>query len=111
MEYDNNWFIEKSSLIHGDKYDYSLVDYRNSKTKVKIICPIHGEFEQMPDKHLKKRGCPHCGGTTKLTIGNFINNCCVEFDGLQHFEPILYFGGEKEFIKRKNNDKIKQIFV
>ena len=35
MEYDNNWFIEKSKLIHGDKYDYSLVDYKNFE-KLKI---------------------------------------------------------------------------
>lgn len=37
-------FIEKSKKIHGDKYDYSKVDYKNSKTGVKIICPIHGDF-------------------------------------------------------------------
>ena len=37
-------FIEKAKLVHGDKYDYSKVDYVNSQTKVCIICPIHGEF-------------------------------------------------------------------
>jgi hypothetical protein len=54
-------FIKKSKLIHGDKYDYSLVDYVNNYTKVKIICSIHGEFEQSPNKHLDaKHGCHIC---------------------------------------------------
>lgn len=73
MIYDNIWFINKATDIHGDKYDYSLVNYVNSKTKIKIICSIHGEFEQTPDKHIyRKQGCPHCGGTKKLTIDEFI---------------------------------------
>jgi len=54
-------FIDKAKLIHGDKYDYSLVDYVKSKTKVKIICPIHGIFEQRPNDHLCNYGCVECG--------------------------------------------------
>ena len=53
-------FIEKSKKVHGDVYDYSLVDYKNNRTKVKIICPKHGLFTQTPNKHLLKRGCPVC---------------------------------------------------
>jgi len=52
-------FIDESKKIHGDKYDYSLVDYKNNKTKVKIICPLHGVFEQLPISH-KKCGCKKC---------------------------------------------------
>ena len=54
-------FVKKAQGVHGDKYDYSQVNYVNSKTKVKIICPIHGEFEQAPEKHWLGRGCPFCG--------------------------------------------------
>lgn len=53
-------FIEKAKKIHGDKYDYSLVDYKHSQKKIKIICPEHGIFEQTPNNHLKGEGCPHC---------------------------------------------------
>lgn len=53
-------FIEDAKKTHGDKYDYSLVDYKNSKTKVKIICPRHGEFLQIPSSHIKRQGCPMC---------------------------------------------------
>lgn len=53
-------FIEKSRKIHGDKYDYSKVEYVNTKTKVCIICPEHGEFWQTPNNHLHGCGCPMC---------------------------------------------------
>jgi rubrerythrin len=66
-------FIEKAKNIHGDKYDYSLVDYKNSKTKVKIICKKCGNiFEQMPDKHLKRNGCPNCSKYKKTNTAFFI---------------------------------------
>ena len=54
-------FLEKAKEIHGDKYDYSNVEYVNNRTKVCIICPEHGEFWQMPDNHLHGCGCPKCG--------------------------------------------------
>ena len=53
-------FIEKAKKIHGDKYDYSKVDYKNYSTKVCIICPEHGEFWQIPNNHLFGAGCPTC---------------------------------------------------
>lgn len=53
-------FIKKSKNIHGDKYDYSLVDYKTNTDRVKIICNIHGEFEQRPVEHLRGCNCPKC---------------------------------------------------
>lgn len=47
-------FINKSKNIHGDIYDYSLVEYVNSKTEVKIICKEHGVFEISPNRHTSK---------------------------------------------------------
>lgn len=67
-------FINECNKIHNNKYDYSLVDYKNTKTKIKIICPIdnHGTFEQSASHHIhKKQGCPKCKLITikeKLTI-------------------------------------------
>lgn len=61
-------FIKKAKEIHGDKYDYSKVEYVNTQTKVCIICPEHGEFWQKPNKHLSaKQGCPKCAGVCKTT--------------------------------------------
>lgn len=53
-------FIKKAILVHGDKYDYSKVIYINSKSKVCIICPEHGEFYITPNSHLRGSGCPRC---------------------------------------------------
>ena len=66
-------FIAKCSLKHGDKYDYSLVNYINLKTKIKIICPEHGEFEQRPDVHLKGVGCKKCYFKNKIDTVNLCN--------------------------------------
>lgn len=53
-------FIAKAKMVHGDKYDYSKVNYINCSTKVCIICPEHGEFWQIPNAHLRGVGCPIC---------------------------------------------------
>lgn len=54
-------FIRKSIEVHGDRYDYSKVSYINSRSKVTIICPEHGEFEQRPSHHIHyANGCPAC---------------------------------------------------
>lgn len=53
-------FIQRSKIFHGDRYDYSKVDFINTKTKVCIVCPKHGEFWQIPETHMKGTGCPKC---------------------------------------------------
>jgi len=65
-------FIKESKIIHENKYDYSLVEYVGSESKVKIICPIHGIFEQTPRGHLYKYGCSKCAKNVKMTIADFI---------------------------------------
>lgn len=57
---DKEEFIRRAREIHGDKYDYSKVDYKNNYTKVVITCPEHGDFEQLPHSHLQGNGCPKC---------------------------------------------------
>jgi len=66
-------FIIKAIKIHGNKYDYSKVEYINLCTKITIICDSHGEFEQIPNNHLKG-GCKKCSFKLKTnTLINFIN--------------------------------------
>lgn len=65
-------FIEKAKSVHGDKYDYSKVEYKNNNTKVCIICPKHGEFWQTPESHLQGCGCPDCVGLKKWDTEKFI---------------------------------------
>lgn len=54
-------WINKAIAIHGNYYDYSKAEYIDSKTKICIICPEHGEFWQLPNNHLRTFGCPKCG--------------------------------------------------
>jgi len=69
----NIFFIQMSKKIHGDKYDYSLVEYKNNKTKVKIICKEHGMFEQTPNNHISKnQGCSMCSNNYNYTTKQFI---------------------------------------
>lgn len=53
-------FINRAQLIHNNKYQYKNTKYTNAKTKVFITCPIHGDFLQSPDSHLRGKGCPEC---------------------------------------------------
>ena len=52
--------IQKSKEVHGDRYDYSKVDYQGSKQKIVIICKTHGEFLQSPSNHYRGGNCPEC---------------------------------------------------
>lgn len=51
-------FKAEAEAKYNYKYDYSKVEYVNAKTKVVIVCPVHGEFEQKPDNHLREGGLP-----------------------------------------------------
>lgn len=75
----NEEFIKQAKEIHGDKYDYSKVDYRGNKSKVILICPKHGEFAVTPNKHISRGdGCPKCadeqnGINKRLSVETFID--------------------------------------
>lgn len=70
-------FIARAKEIHGNKYDYSKVEYINPQTKICVICTEHGEFWQVPYAHLNGNGCPVCGRLElrkkfQLTTNEFI---------------------------------------
>ena len=135
-------FIKRANEIHKEKYDYSKVDYLGADTKVCIICPEHGEFWQTPHNHISgKQGCPECNTSKNSKIVQKIETILKEFNiqyikektfdwlknkshmyldfflpdynvgiechGLQHFEPVEYFGGKIEYDRRYEMDKLK----
>lgn len=53
-------FIQKANVVHKNKYDYSKSDYIDARTKISIVCPIHGEFVKKPNNHFSGQGCPEC---------------------------------------------------
>ena len=133
------YIIEKSNIVHNYEYDYSLSEYVNNRTNIKIICKEHGIFEQLPDNHInKKYGCPCCNESKgekeiyKYLDKNNIEyirqkkfkdcknkkslpfdfylpeyNICIEYNGIQHYEHVGYFGCKEKFEYQLNNDRIK----
>lgn len=129
-------FINKSKSIHNNKYNYSEFKYVNNRTKSTIICPKHGKFLQTPHNHLSGYGCPICNqskleneimGLLKENNIEFIqqyrpkwlngqsldfylpnNNIAIECQGIQHFRPIEFFGGETEYKNQVNRDLTKK---
>ncbi len=96
-------FITKAKFIHGDKYIYSLSLYTTSKDKIKIICPIHGEFEQTPNAHLSHKGCVECGienrsNSKTKTNDKFINEAKL-VHGDKYDYSLLIYKTEKTKVK------------
>ena len=70
---DKNEILNRFITVHGDRYDYSQVDFKNVNTKVKILCKDHGVFEQTPKSHyLLENGCPSCVKNCKNTTEQWI---------------------------------------
>ena len=97
---DKNTFIERAKKVHGNKYDYSKVNYVGNKVKVCIICPIHGEFWQRPNDHLNGHGCYKCNchNHTK-DFNNF-----VKLANKTHSEKYEYV--EETYVNRQTKTKI-----
>lgn len=134
--YTNDEYISELKRIHGDKYDYSLVDYKGPNKKVKLICPIHGEFYREPIRLINKehRGCPYCRESflenevrkyLQINNINFISQytinkkrldfylidykCGIECQGRQHFFlNSIYNSNIKTIEELYNYDKSKQ---
>jgi hypothetical protein len=92
MVRDTISFINRSSEIHGDKYDYSLVDYKGTTIDVKIICFQHGLFEQKPREHLRGGGCRKCYESRRLRVNKIVDGkrkCskCKKYFELSYFYP------------------------
>jgi len=101
-------FILKAENIHKNKYDYSKVNYINAKTKIKITCFIHGEFEQQPTNHLSGNGCPKCAGKNKTTE-EFINEAKLIHGGKYDYSLIDYKNSlDKLIIKCELHGVFKQ---
>jgi len=84
-------FIERSKLVHGDKYDYSCVDYRNNGTKVCLLRPSHGEFFQIPKDHIRGIGCAKCKSSKgEKAIRDFLELKKINFTEQKEFEDCKY---------------------
>ena len=95
------YYIQRANQIHNNKYDYSEFKYINNSSKSKIICPIHGMYEQTLNSHIdQKQGCPFCGyeliGHTKT---KFQDSCTRNNNSLGIFYIIKCFDENEQFYK------------
>jgi very-short-patch-repair endonuclease len=111
LVYDKSSFIEKAQEIHGDKYDYSKVEYINSQTKVIITCKEHGDFEQVPSSHLQGCGCKMCGILLTIekqtcSIQEFINKAKQIHGDKYDYSNVIYKGANEKvtIICKKHGD-------
>jgi len=84
-------FIEKAKKVHGELYDYSLVEYENNGTKIKIVCKIHGVFTQTPNRHLSGTRCPTCSESKGETfIADYLIKKQIKFEQQKRFPDCKY---------------------
>ncbi len=93
-------FIEKSIERHGCKYDYSQVEYIDSKVKVQIECYKHGSFFQLPWNHAGGQNCPGCAVETRH---GFSRDRLIRYCEFKNAKPSLYLvcmeGNNEKFLK------------
>ena len=95
-------FIEKAKKIHGNKYDYTQVNYINTKTPILIFCKeCNDSFKQCPGNHLCGQGCPKCGiiyqhEKQKLTLDTFINRAKKIHENKYDYSQVIYIGMHKK---------------
>lgn len=83
-------FIKKALFVHGDTYDYSLVEYTKSNKKVKIICLHHGVFEQRAGGHIQGKGCPICNKPIQKTTDSFIAEAKLVHGDKYDYSKVVY---------------------
>ena len=83
-------FVERSKFIHNNRYDYSLVDYKGTQVKIKIICPEHGIWEQKAGGHLSGKGCRTCSGSKKLTMKDFLRRATDVHENKYDYSLVNY---------------------
>ena len=83
-------FIKKAKKIHGNKYNYSYVNYINSRTDIIITCSIHGNFNQKPNWHLNGYGCKKCSKSYNLTESEFIQRAKLAHNNKYGYSKTIY---------------------
>ena len=89
-------FINRANERHESKYDYSLVNYVNSKSKVKILCQEHGIFEQKPNAHIQGKGCIMCSGIKLMTTEQFIIYSNIKHKNKYDYSLSNYINGRSK---------------
>ncbi|WP_227430425.1 DUF723 domain-containing protein [Psychrobacter sp. I-STPA6b] len=96
--YSTEQIVERFKSVHGNKYDYSLVDYQGSDCHVSIICKKHGVFKQRADLHLGGSNCPKCAKRHKPTTEEFILDCSKTHGKKFNYSKTCYKNSRNQII-------------
>lgn len=88
--------IDEFKKVHGNNYDYSNVNYINSRIKINIICKIHGVFYQNSNKHLSGQGCSKCYGNKKHSRLSFIKKAKEVHGDKYDYSRVNYISIQKK---------------
>lgn len=94
-------FIKKAKLIHGNKYNYDGIEYKNNNSNIKINCQIHGDFYQTPGNHTHKtnpQGCPECAGRTNWTQEKFIKKAKEIHNSKYNYDKVNFINTVQKVI-------------
>lgn len=106
---NTNEFISKAKTVHGDNYIYDNVIYDGNKSKVEIICPIHGSWLITPANHLSGYGCNKCGGSFPSNTEDFIKRCINVHGDKYDYSKVCYKNNKTPiFIICKLHGEFKQ---
>lgn len=83
-------FIKRATEVHNNKYSYENVIYINTKEKVSITCPEHGDFEQSPGHHLNGFGCAKCSGKHNYTTEEYISKVSSIHNNKYEYTKTIY---------------------
>ena len=95
---DKKHYVSQFRKIHGDKYDYSLVESNGSRSKIKVICPEHGVFEVRTSHHICGNGCSVCAGNQRKTTEQFIKEANKIHNNKYGYTKTNYVAGNKKVI-------------
>lgn len=85
------WFVERATLVHGYKYDYSKTVFRGVNNQVLITCKTHGDFYQNGSTHLKGSGCPLCAmENRKMTTEEYVKRCSEVHNNKYDYSLVEY---------------------
>lgn len=97
-------FVLKARSVHGNYYNYALVDYKTAKLHVKIICPEHGVFEQTPDAHTNGgQKCPACSNRFRYDTESFIKRASEVHSGLYEYSRTRYKNAHTDVVVTCNS--------
>lgn len=113
----NEDFLLRVKAIHGDKYDYSLINYTRNRSRVRLVCPTHGEFNIFPGNLLKGSGCKKCAADLlRKTPDKFLEECISVHGDKYDYSKTVYVSDAKKVIitcpihgdfEQRPNDHIK----